>query len=124
MRTRLLSALVISGALATAGCGGSSPVTKSGFDSALGAACAKANAAFAKATTNSAKAAAIGDFLATAKGIKAPSDLQTLYSRYVVVIAQEQKLQQQGNSNGLFAIASKQARPLAQQMGATRCLTG
>ena len=124
MRTRLLPVLLIAVTLAVAACGGSAPLTKAQFDAKLGSACKTANAAFAKAATNKAKAAAIADFLTAAKGISAPSKLQTLYSRYLAVIAQEQKLQAQGNSNALFAIASKQARPLAQQMGATGCLTG
>ncbi len=129
-------------ALALAGCGGSSgggsrstaaststtaSATVPGqaaFDAQLGAACKRANAAFANASTSKGKAAAISHFLTSARSIKPPSQLQTLYSRYLDVIGKELKLQQKGNSAGLFRLASGEARPLVQQLGAKGCLTG
>jgi hypothetical protein len=138
--------MLVAGSVAVAGCGGSSgagtssstatstPTTtttstavipgKAAFDSKLGSACREANAAFGNASSSKAKATAIGHFLTAARSIKAPAALRPLYSRYLTVIQQELTLQQRGNSSGLFRVASSEARPLAQQLGATKCLTG
>jgi hypothetical protein len=136
MRKGIPLVLVIAACLALAACGGSSkpggtvkvarpsPVTKASFDTQVSSLCKRANDAFGVAKTNSGQVAVISHYLTVFHSVKAPSSLQSLYSQYLGVLAQELAALKQGDKKKLFQLAHNKARPLVQKLGATGCISG
>jgi hypothetical protein len=122
--------------LALAACGGSSSpggtvrvvkpsgVTKTAFDAQVSSLCSRANSAFGAAKTNSGQVAVISHYLTVFHSVKAPSQLQSTYSQYLAVLAQELAALKQGDTKQLFQLAHNRAKPLAKKLGATGCITG
>lgn len=143
MTTRFLTALVISAALALAGCGGSSKSSStsssttstattggsvtspavSSFTSTLGALCVRANNAFGNASGLKAQSAVVAHYVAKFRSLKPPPQLRALYAQYVSVLAQESAALKSGNTANLQQLVKTRARPLAKKLGALGCVT-
>jgi hypothetical protein len=98
-----------------------SAAAKASFDANLGAVCTRADNAFIAAHGNKSQAAVIARYLIVFRSVKAPSQLQSLYSRYLAVLGQELAALKRGDRAQLFKLVSTKAGPLVTAMGATRC---
>lgn len=143
--TRCLSVLAVIGALALAGCGGSSTTTTKSaatstapaktssspsgtasshaLASRLSALCQAANTAFAAAPNGKEAAAIIAKFVIHVRSLKVPPQLQPTFSQYLSVIMKELKALEHGNQKAVFQLAHSKAKPLARKLGATGCVT-
>jgi hypothetical protein len=121
--------------LALAACGGSSgsssTSTSAGgtrsstaniaFDAQVSSICRRANAAYIAAHGSAHQVAVIQRYLLVFRGVKAPAPLQSVYSRYLTVLAKELAALKRGDSAGLVKLRDTQAGPLVRQLGATGC---
>ena len=133
MRSRFTLALLVTAALAIAGCGSSSsekntpsttaPVTRQAFVAQLDSLCKRANAAFQAAPNKTAQATIVAKYVAIFRSVDTPPQLKALYARYIAVLEKELADLKRGDTNGLSQLATTQARPLAKQLGATGCVT-
>jgi hypothetical protein len=124
------------GALAVAGCGGSSKHpfasgtgttstahSRAAFIAQLNSLCTRANDAFSAAHNTQGQVAVVSHYVALFKAVPAPPQLRALYARYLLVLEKELADLKKGDSNGLFQLAHSQAKPLIKQIGATGCIT-
>jgi hypothetical protein len=135
MRKAILPLLAILACLTIAACGGSSKssgtvkvehppkVTKASFDAQVGSLCQRANSAFNATKTKSGHVAVISHYLIVFRSVKVPSDLKATYTQYLGVLAQELAALKRGDLNQVFKLAHSKAKPLAQKLGATGCIT-
>lgn len=137
MKSRLLTGFVLVGvALAGTGCGGSSKSggsgtgttssasSKAAFISQLNSLCKKANTAFSATHNVQGEVAVVSHYVSLFGALKPPSELSSLYTRYLAVLRRELAALKHGNQNELFKLAHSQAKPLVKQIGAFGCVTG
>lgn len=91
------------------------------FAAHLSSICRKANAAYNAAHNSKGQVAAIQRYLVVFRGVKAPARLQSIYSRYVAVLAAELAALKGGDSKKLIEIRDTKAGPLVRQLRATGC---
>ncbi len=125
MTTRSLPALTVIVALALAGCGASSPKppTTAAFRSSLSALCAQGNTAFNKVSGVKAKSAVVAQYVTKFEALRPSPQLSSLYSRYLAVLRQESAALTAGNAAALTQLVRTKAHPLAEQLGATGCVS-
>lgn len=133
MNKRFLTVSIVV-VLALTGCGGSSKhgstgtgtnaaPTRATFIAQLNSLCVRANNAYAAAPNTQGKVAVIARYVRLFAALQAPSQLKSLYARYVAVLGQELVQLRKGSINGLYNLAHNQARPLVTKIGATQCVT-
>jgi hypothetical protein len=99
------------------------PPTKAGFAVALGSLCTRANSAFGVAKGNKDQVSVISHYLIVFRSLNPPASEKSVYSQYLGVLQQELAALKRGDSSELFKLSRTKARPLAQQLGATGCVT-
>ena len=129
-----MPAVVVLACLGIAACGGSgssstvrvlrpTQATKASFVAQVNSICTRADNAFVAAKTPKGKVSVIQSYIGVFKGVKVPSDLQADYARYVSVLTQELADLKHNDSSGLVKLRDSQARPLAQKLGLTACIS-
>jgi hypothetical protein len=133
VRKGIVPVVVVLACLLLAACGSSStptvrvvrtpPATKAGFAVALGSLCTRANSAFGAAKGNKDQVSVISHYLIVFRSLNPPASEKSVYSQYLDVLAQELAALKRGDSSELFKLSRTKARPLAQQLAATGCIS-